>query len=67
MNISAEVNRIQIGEKSRALREKLVDRTPKSAEVSRLGEASLAQEVVQTVDLPPVSYTHLTLPTTTIV
>ena len=44
MNISAEVNRIQIGEKSRALREKLVDRT--LLEIS--GSLSLGRGIIGT-------------------
>ena len=52
-----EINeKIKQGEKSRAVRKKLVERTRESEKVARDGKMSLAQEVVQTVDLPHPIY-----------
>ncbi len=48
--------RAELGERSQAVREKLINRTPKSAAVSQRGRETLAQEVVQTVDLPHPIY-----------
>ncbi len=44
------------GEKSQAVRKKLVERTSKSAEISFRGEQALAQEIVGTVHLPHPIY-----------
>jgi glutamate-1-semialdehyde 2,1-aminomutase len=44
------------GKNSQAVRRKLTERTAKSAELKDKGEATLAQEVVQTVDLPHPIY-----------
>lgn len=44
------------GEKSQAVRKKLVDRTSKSAEIRFRGEQTLAQEIVGTVHLPHPIY-----------
>ncbi|MCS5567672.1 MAG: hypothetical protein NZ743_06540 [Pseudomonadales bacterium] len=52
MNQVALDEKIRQGEKSQAVRKKLIERTPESAKVARDGKKSLAQEVVQTVDLP---------------
>ena len=52
-----EINdKIKQGEKSQAVRKKLVERTRESEKVARDGKMSLAQEVVQTVDLPHPIY-----------
>ena len=52
-----EINeKINQGEKSQAVRKKLVERTRESEKVARDGKLSLAQEVVQTVDLPHQIY-----------
>ena len=52
-----EINeKINQGEKSQAVRKKLVGRTRESEKVARDGKMSLAQEVVQTVDLPHQIY-----------
>ncbi|MEC9252656.1 MAG: hypothetical protein VX697_06655, partial [Pseudomonadota bacterium] len=52
-----EINeKIKQGEKSQAVRKKLVERTCESEKVARDGKMSLAQEVVQTVDLPHPIY-----------
>ena len=56
MNVSVSAEKILNGAKSRSVREKLIGRTPKSAKLSKQGQASLAQEVVQTVDLPHPIY-----------
>lgn len=48
--------RAELGERSQAVRAKLINRTPKSAAVSQRGQGTLAQEVVQTVDLPHPIY-----------
>lgn len=44
------------GEKSQAVRRKLIERTRKSAEVRSRSDKTLAQEIVQTVDLPHPIY-----------
>lgn len=44
------------GEKSQAVRRKLLERTKKSAEIRFRGEKALAQEIVQTVELPHPIY-----------
>ena len=56
MNQVALDEKIRQGEKSQAVRKKLIERTPESAKVARDGKNSLAQEVVQTVDLPHPIY-----------
>ena len=56
MNQVALDEKIRQGEKSQAVRKKLIERTPESAKVARDGKKSLAQEVVQTVDLPHPIY-----------
>ena len=55
MNIKTETTQ-HMGEKSRAVRTKLLSRTQKSGEMSRRGHPSLAMEVVQTVDMPHQIY-----------
>ena len=47
---------LKLGIKSDAVRTKLISRTAKCAELSKRGQAALAQEVVQTVDLPHPIY-----------
>ncbi len=47
---------IRVGDKSQAVRRKLVERTPTSAEIRFRGEQTLAQEIVGTVDLPHPIY-----------
>ncbi len=50
---------ILAGERSQAVRRKLVERTPKSAAVRDQGEQALAQEIVGTVKLPhPIYIDH---------
>ena len=56
MNVSVSAEKILNGGKSRGVRKKLIERTPNSAELAKQGQASLAQEVVQTVDLPHPIY-----------
>ena len=56
MNQVALDEKIRQGEKSQAVRKKLIERTPESAKVCLDGKTSLAQEVVQTVDLPHPIY-----------
>ena len=46
----------EIGKKSDAVRTKLINRTAKCEELSCRGQKTLAQEVVQTVDLPHPIY-----------
>tara|TARA_B100000900_G_scaffold400718_1_gene404643 strand:+ start:760 stop:2127 length:1368 start_codon:yes stop_codon:yes gene_type:complete len=55
VNIKTETTH-HMGEKSRAVRTKLLGRTQKSGEMSRRGHPSLAMEVVQTVDMPHQIY-----------
>ena len=45
-----------MGKNSKAVRTKLINRTPKSEEAARKGHPSLAMEVVQTVDMPHQIY-----------
>ncbi len=47
---------IKDGEKSQAVRRKLIARTPKSAEIRFQGEQALGQEIVGTVSLPHPIY-----------
>ena len=56
MNLRAEEKSKKIGERSATVRTKLINRTPKSGEAARRGHPSLAQEVVQTVDMPHQIY-----------
>ena len=44
------------GKKSQEIRRKLIGRTPKSAAIKQAGAENLAQEVVQTVDMPHPIY-----------
>ena len=46
----------EIGKKSSAVRAKLINRTSKCEAVALRGQVALAQEVVQTVDLPHPIY-----------
>jgi len=46
----------EMGKNSSAVRAKLINRTSKCEEVARRGQVALAQEVVQTVDLPHPIY-----------
>ena len=41
-----------LGENSLAVRNKLIERTAKSEKIASRGQEVLAQEIVQTVDLP---------------
>ena len=59
MNVTSNQAEQELGPKSRAVRAKLVDRTAKCEEVAGRGQAALAQEVVQTVDLPHQIYIDL--------
>ena len=56
MNLRAEETDKKMGERSQAVRAKLISRTPKSGEMARRGHPSLAMEVVQTVDMPHQIY-----------
>ena len=56
MNLKTEKKQQEIGKKSQAVRTKLIERTSQCEEVSLRGQAALAQEVVQTVDLPHPIY-----------
>ena len=56
MSITSKQAEPELGTKSLAVRTKLIDRTVKCEEVARRGQAVLAQEVVQTVDLPHQIY-----------
>mgnify|MGYP006240691053 CR=1 FL=1 len=56
MNLKTEKKEQEIGKKSQAVRTKLIERTSQCEEVSLRGQAALAQEVVQTVDLPHPIY-----------
>lgn len=50
------LKRILEGKNSQEVRRKLISRTPKSAEAKATGGKNLAQEIVQTVDLPHTVY-----------
>ena len=52
MSITSKQAESELGAKSHAVRAKLIDRTAKCEEMASRGQAVLAQEVVQTVDLP---------------
>jgi glutamate-1-semialdehyde 2,1-aminomutase len=56
MNLRADEADKKMGERSQAVRAKLISRTPKSGEMARRGHPSLAMEVVQTVDMPHQIY-----------
>ena len=56
MNLRADETDKKMGERSQAVRAKLISRTPKSGEMARRGHPSLAMEVVQTVDMPHQIY-----------
>ena len=56
MSTTSKQAETELGKKSLAVRTKLIDRTVKCEEVARRGQATLAQEVVQTVDLPHQIY-----------
>ena len=49
---------LKLGTKSDAVRTKLISRTAKCESLAKRGQAALAQEVVQTVDLP-LSLIHI--------
>ena len=53
---SAEHVEAQTKRKSELVRAKLINRTAKCEKLSHRGQAALAQEVVQTVDLPHPIY-----------
>lgn len=44
--------KVELGERSQAVRAKLIARTSKCEDVARRSQGALAQEIVQTVDLP---------------
>ena len=56
MNVTSNQAKQELGPKSQAVRTKLTNRTSKSGEMARRGHPSLAQEVVQTVDMPHQIY-----------
>tara|TARA_Y100000590_G_scaffold126302_1_gene144365 strand:+ start:2777 stop:4150 length:1374 start_codon:yes stop_codon:yes gene_type:complete len=56
MSVDKEQEKSELGKKSRAVRAKLISRTAKCEQVALRGQAALAQEVVQTVDLPHQIY-----------
>ena len=56
MKVTSKKADLGIGKKSSAVRAKLINRTTKCAVVARRGQVALAQEVVQTVDLPHPIY-----------
>ena len=56
MSTAIEEKNKEIGKKSQAVREKLISRTGKSGEMSNRAHPSLAQEVVQTVEMPHQIY-----------
>ena len=56
MNATSNAAERELGPNSRAVRSKLINRTTKCGEMARRGHPSLAQEVVQTVDLPHQIY-----------
>ena len=45
-------NQKDLGENSLAVRNKLIERTARSEKIASKGQEVLAQEIVQTVDLP---------------
>ena len=53
---SSNQGALKLGIKSDAVRSKLISRTAKCEALSKRGQAALAQEVVQTVDLPHPIY-----------
>lgn len=56
MKVSNKHVEQEMGKNSSAVRAKLINRTSKCEEVARRGQVALAQEVVQTVDLPHPIY-----------
>jgi len=56
MSITSNQTKTELGTKSLAVRSKLIDRTAKCEEIAHRGQAALAQEVVQTVNLPHQIY-----------
>jgi len=56
MSSTSKQSEPDLGEKSQAVRTKLINRTTKSGEMARRGHPSLAMEVVQTVDMPHQLY-----------
>ncbi len=56
MDAEEAKKRILEGKKSQAVRRKLIGRTPRSAEMKKKGGSVLAQEVVQTVEMPHPIY-----------
>ena len=56
MSIASKQVEPKLGKKSLAVREKLINRTAKCEELASRGQDALAQEVVQTVDLPHQIY-----------
>ena len=56
MSTAIEEKNKEIGKKSQAVREKLISSTGKSGEMSNRAHPSLAQEVVQTVEMPHQIY-----------
>ena len=56
MKVTSKKADLGIGKKSSAVRAKLINRTTKCEVVARRGQVALAQEVVQTVDLPHPIY-----------
>ncbi len=56
MSATEATAKTELGEKSRAVRAKLIARTSKCEAVARRGQDTLAQEIVQTVDLPHPIY-----------
>ena len=56
MSITTKQSEPDLGAKSLAVRTKLIDRTAKCEKVALRGQAALAQEVVQTVELPHQIY-----------
>ena len=53
---SSNQAKLKLGTKSDAVRTKLISRTAKCESLAKRGQAALAQEVVQTVDLPHPIY-----------
>jgi glutamate-1-semialdehyde 2,1-aminomutase len=56
MKVTSKKADLGLGKKSSAVRAKLINRTTKCEVVARRGQVALAQEVVQTVDLPHPIY-----------
>ena len=56
MDAEEAKRKILEGKNSQAVRRKLIDRTQESAKLKKQGDAALAQEVVQTVEMPHPIY-----------